>query len=119
MKKIDGAEPQYNEVYISAIKFGSRIQSVETKLIDDFNNTKERIQFIQKAQQMGEVFVLRICGSPIFDPMTTLLRKDLDELSHISMHQAKSLEKEITALAGYGEIVDITEEVLIRLELTG
>ncbi len=118
MKKIDGAEPQYNEVYISAIKFGSRIQSVETKLVSDFSNTRERIQFIQKAQQMGEVFVLRICGSPIFDPMTTLLRKDLEELSHISMHQAKSLEKEITALAGYSEIVDITEEVLIRLELT-
>lgn len=118
MKKIDGAEPQYNEVYISAIKFGTRIQSVETNLLMDFENTRERIEFIQKAQNMGEIYVLRVCGSPIFDPMTTLLRKDLDELAHISAHQTKSLEKEITSLAGYSEIVDITEEVLIRLELT-
>ncbi len=118
MKHIDGAEPQFNEVYISAIKFGSRIQALETHLLSDFANTKERILFIRKAQLMGEIYVLRICGAPIFDPLTTLLRKDLDELSQISMHQAKSLEKEMSALTGYSEIIDITEEVLIRLELT-
>jgi len=46
------------------------------------------------------------------------LRRDIDELAQISLHQAKNLEKEIGAIVGYGEIIDITEEVLIRLELT-
>ena len=118
MKRIDGAEAQYHEVCIAAIKFGSRIQSVETRLLADFANTKERIKFIQKAQLMGEIFILRLCGAPVFDPFTVLLRRDIDELAQISLHQAKNLEKEISAIVGYGEIIDITEEVLIRLELT-
>ncbi|WP_165310373.1 PilZ domain-containing protein [Vibrio ziniensis] len=118
MKRIDGAEAQYNEVYIAAIKFGTRIQSVETKLLSDFATTRERIKFIQKAQLMGEIFVLRLCGAPVFDPFTVLLKRDLDELTQISAHQAKTLEKEIGSISGYGEIIDVTEEVLIRLELT-
>ncbi|MFV0448135.1 MAG: PilZ domain-containing protein [Vibrio sp.] len=118
MKRIDGAEAQFNEVYICVLKFGSRIQSIETKLLTDFANTKERIKFIQRAQLMGEIFVLRLCGAPVFDPFTVLLKGDLEELAQINLHQAKNLEKEISAIVGYGEIIDITEEVLIRLELT-
>ncbi len=118
MKRIDGAKPQYNEIYISTVKFGTRIQSVETQLLSDFDSTKERIAFIKKAQTIGEFFALRLCAAPIFDPFTTLLSLDLEELAQISLHNARNLEKEIKAVVGYGEIVDITEEVLVRLELT-
>ncbi|WP_456296735.1 PilZ domain-containing protein [Vibrio sp. AK197] len=118
MKRIDGAIPQYHELYICAFKFGKRIQSVEAKLREEFTHIKERIAFIKNAQSVGECFVLRICGAPVFDPMTTLLRKDLEELATISMPQAKKLEKEIASIIGYSEITDITEEVLVRLQLT-
>ncbi|MCE7642102.1 PilZ domain-containing protein [Vibrio fluvialis] len=118
MRRIDGAEPQYNEVYIAAMKFGSRIQSIESRLVNDFANTKERMQFIARAQHMGEIYVLRVSGVPVFDPITMLMRSDLNELTQISMPHAKSLEKELSAIIGFGEIIDITEEVLIRLELT-
>ncbi|WP_070962479.1 PilZ domain-containing protein [Vibrio sonorensis] len=118
MKRVEGAEPQYHDIYISASKFGTRIQSLETHLTTDFENLKERIRFIKDAQSMGEFYALRICGAPVFDPITALLRKDIEELTHISMHQARTLEKDISAILGYGEIIDITEEVLIRLELT-
>lgn len=118
MKRIEGAEPQYHELYLSALKFGTRIQSLETKLASDFESIKERISFIKKAQAMGDFYALRICGAPVFEPITALLRKDIEELTQISMHQARSLEKEIATIVGYGELIDITEEVLIRLELT-
>ena len=74
--------------------------------------------FIKKSQTMGEFYAIRICGAPVFDPITALIRKDLNELAQISMHQARSLEKEMHSIVGYGELIDITEEVLIRLELT-
>ncbi len=118
MRRIDGAEPQYHEVYISAIKFGSRIQSVESRMVSDFTSTKERMQFISRAQHMGEIYVLRISGVPVFDPITILMRSDLNELAQISMPHAKSLEKELGGIVGFCEVVDITEEALIRLELT-
>ncbi|KIE20423.1 pilus assembly protein PilZ [Vibrio sinaloensis] len=118
MKHIEGAEPQYHELYLSAVKFGTRIQSVESKLLSDFSGIKERIKFIKNAQNIGEFYAIRICGAPVFDPMTALVRKDLEELAQISLHKARSLEKEINGIIGYGELTDITEEILIRLELT-
>ncbi|PMJ92563.1 PilZ domain-containing protein [Vibrio sp. 10N.261.55.A7] len=118
MKRLEGAEPQYHEIYISALIFGNRIQSLQTKLSSDFENIKERLIFIKKAMSVGDFYVLRVSGAPIFEPLTNLLKADIEELTQISMHQARSLEKEISSTVGYGEIVDITDEVLVRLELT-
>ncbi|MDC5755865.1 PilZ domain-containing protein [Vibrio europaeus] len=118
MKRIEGAQPQYHELYLTAVKFGTRIQSVESKLSSDFDSLKERMNFVKNAQAMGEFYAIRICGAPVFDPITALVRKDLDELTHISLHHARNLEKDIHNIVGYGELTDITEEVLIRLGLT-
>ncbi|WP_159738086.1 PilZ domain-containing protein [Vibrio atypicus] len=118
MKRIEGAQPQYHDLYLMVLKFGKRIQSVESNLVSEFNGIKERIDFIKKAQLMGEFYAIRVCGAPVFDPMTALVQKDLEELSQVSLHKARALEKEINSIVGYGEITDITEEVLIRLELT-
>ncbi|KII79870.1 PilZ domain-containing protein [Vibrio renipiscarius] len=118
MKRIEGARPQYQELYISVLKLGQRIQSLTTKLANDFESTQERIGFIKNAQSMGGFFAIRISAAPVFDPLTALLRSDLEELSSINIHQARALEKEICSIVGYSEYIDITEEVLIRLELT-
>lgn len=117
MRRVDKAEPHYNEVYIIAVKFADRIQSVESRLLSEFGSMRERLEFIRKGKQMGELYVLRICGAPVFDPLTTLLQSDLNELALINLSQAKNLEKEISSIVGYGELVDITEEVLSRLEM--
>jgi hypothetical protein len=117
MKAIDGARPQYNEVYISVHRFGTRVRAINVNLREDFTSLKERIAFIEEAKILGDIYVLRISGMPIFDPIPSLLKRDLSELSSISANHAKTIEREMVALAGYGEIVDITEEVLTRLEL--
>jgi hypothetical protein len=118
MKHIENAKPKYHDIYLSIKKFGTKIHSVETRLISDFDGLKERITFIKDAQLMGEIFVLRVCGIPVFNPITALLRQDLDELSSISKFHATKIEKAISSIVGYGEIIDITEEVLIRLEIS-
>ncbi|MGR5131291.1 PilZ domain-containing protein [Vibrio alfacsensis] len=118
IKRIDGAEAKHQDIYTSVTKIGTRITAVESKLPQEFANLKERILFIKKARMMGEFYATRISTAPIFDPITCLLRRDLDDLSQFSVHQASKLEKELTALVGYSEFEDITEEVIVRLELT-
>ncbi|MCE0494307.1 PilZ domain-containing protein [Vibrio salinus] len=118
MKHVEREKPISNEIYISVKRFGAKVHSVETKLRFDFENTKERIDYIRDALLFGEIYVLHISGSPIFKPLTPLLQKDLDELLSVSKFHAKSIEKEINSLVGYAQIIDITEEVLIRLELS-
>lgn len=118
MRRIDGAEPQHHEIYIAVVKFADRIQSVESCLKSEFSSIKERIQFIRRARETGEFYALRISGSPVFEPMTTLLREDLNQLLLVSLNDAKALEKELSAIVGYCELTDITQEVITRLELT-
>ncbi|PMH41174.1 pilus assembly protein PilZ [Vibrio sp. 10N.286.49.B3] len=118
MKRIEGAEPQHHEIYLAAVKNGDTIKSIHTYLSSDFKQVSDRIRFIKKAKQLGEIHVLRISTAPIFNPLTSLLQADINELTQISMYQAGKLENEILAMIGYSEIDNITEEVLIRLELT-
>ncbi|MCV5656602.1 hypothetical protein OFN54_35210, partial [Escherichia coli] len=83
--------------YISAAKIGNKITAIESKLHQEFNSVKERIQFIKKARMMGDFYVFRMSTAPIFDPMTSLLRQDLSDLTQFGVHQASKLEKELTA----------------------
>ncbi|MGR5237070.1 PilZ domain-containing protein [Vibrio alfacsensis] len=118
IKRIDGAEAKHQDIYTSITKVGATITGVESKLQQEFANVKERINFIKKARVMGEFYATRISTAPIFEPLTCLLRQDLNGLTQFSVHQASKLEKELTALVGYSEFEDITEEVVVRLELT-
>lgn len=118
MRRIDGAQPISHDVYLAAFKYGSRLQSVESKLLSEFDSIQERIRFIQRAQEMGEIYILRFTAVPVFNAFTQLMRQDLNELAQVSMSQAQTLEKEFAALAGFGELIDITKEVLSRLKIT-
>ena len=115
MKPVSNPNPQFNELYITIAKFGNRIQNVESKLREDFSNTKERVEFIKHAQTTGDVYVLRINSLPVLDPITTLTRKNISELVQINLSTARNLEKEIQSIVGFAEFTDITEEVLLRL----
>ena len=75
MKPVSNPNPQFNELYITIAKFGNRIQNVESKLREDFSNTKERVEFIKHAQTTGDVYIIRINSLPVLDPITTLTRK--------------------------------------------
>ncbi|GAL32869.1 hypothetical protein JCM19240_6301 [Vibrio maritimus] len=66
---------------------------------------------------MGELYILRVTSGPVYDALTTLMKKDINELLSLSLSHARNLENEMTAIIGYCELVDITEEVLIRLEM--
>ena len=118
MKPVSNPNPQFNELYITIAKFGNRIQNVESKLREDFSNTKERVEFIKHAQTTGDVYVLRINSLPVLDPITTLTRKNISELVQINLSTARNLEKEIQSIVGFAEFTDITEEVLLRLGIS-
>lgn len=116
-KRRSGAKAYYQELYIGALKLGERIQSVHTKLRSDFETTQGRIKFIKDALNMGELYILRVSTSPVFDALTMLMKEDINELLTLSMSHARNLENEMSAIIGYCEVVDITEEVLVRLEI--
>lgn len=49
--------------------------------------------------------------------MTALIGKELGDLARLVLHRARALEQELNSVIGSGEIQDVTDEVLIRLEI--
>lgn len=118
MRPVEGAQPQFHDLYIGIVQNGKQIEQFATKLHSDFESIEERILFVKKAKLKGRFYALRLSGMPIFESTSNLLNLELGDLAKATMHHARALEKEFNSLVGYGELVDITDEVLIRLELT-
>ncbi len=118
MRPVTQVKTTYHEMYMAVIKNGNNIEAVHTRLLGDFKSLKERILFIKKARQLGELYVFRISGVPVTTGITQILGEQLENLAAATIHRARALEKEFSSINGYGELIDITDEVLIRLELT-
>lgn len=115
MRHIEGLDPQWNEIYLFISKFANRIQAIEARLHSDFNDAQARLEYIKQAKNLGELLVLRIASTPVINAKTRLLHEDIEEMSHLDMRTAAAIDKEVNAIAGYNEIIDITEEVLMRI----
>ncbi|MGO1297032.1 MAG: PilZ domain-containing protein [Vibrio sp.] len=115
MRHIEGLDPQWNELYVSVSKFANRIQAVEVHLHSDFKDAESRLDYVKQAKNLGELLVLRIASTPVINSKTQLLSKDIEEMSHIDMRIAAAIDKEVNSITGYNELIDITDEVLMRL----
>ncbi|WP_375751143.1 PilZ domain-containing protein [Vibrio sp. HN007] len=119
LRPITNPKPTYCEIYFAVIKnMHGDIEAIHTRLESEFNSIKERILFIKKAKQLGDFYAFRMFGIPVSQDKSQILTQKLRELSSVSAHHARALDKEIKSLVGYCELIDISEEVLIRLELT-
>ncbi|MCW8330017.1 PilZ domain-containing protein [Photobacterium sp. SDRW27] len=117
MRPIEIRKPYVHEMYLWVQRKGETITHLESKLSDEFDSIDARIRFIKKAKTQGEFMALRISAVPVLSPMTALTGKELGELARMTLHRARALEVEFNSLIGCGEMFDITDEVLVRLEI--
>ncbi|OAN14211.1 pilus assembly protein PilZ [Photobacterium jeanii] len=116
MRPVEIREPYVHEVYLWVKRENNKIERIASKLCQEFVNTEHRIRFIQQARSKGEFFAIRVTAVPVLNPLTALTGKELGELARLTLHRARALELEFTSLIGCGEMFDITDEVLLRLE---
>ena len=109
--------PFIHELYLAVEYYDKQIHKMDTKLRSDFEDLAAQRQYIQQARQHGDLFALRITALPLLNPLTALIGEKLSKLARLTLHRARALEMEFTSLMGCGEIFDITDEVLIRLEI--
>ncbi|WP_256383206.1 PilZ domain-containing protein [Photobacterium toruni] len=110
-------QPFIHELYLAVEYHENQRHKIETKLRRDFEDLASQRAYIQQARQQGDLFALRITALPLLNPLTGLIGEKLSKLARLSLHRARALEIEFTSLMGCGEIFDITDEVLIRLEI--
>jgi len=106
-----------HELYVSVTQYKQKIKFSESRLKNEFLDRNEKIDFIKKSQLTGYFFALRIDSERIASSEIELLKFDVADVLRVNMQKAKKLEYDIENIAGLAEITDVTDEVLLRLDL--
>nr|WP_086940969.1 PilZ domain-containing protein [Thaumasiovibrio occultus] len=117
MRPIEPARWSCKELYLAITRENEKIVDVTSRLLTDFTSTDERLTFIRDSMRDGQLVVLRVSALPMKGALTMLTSVQLTELAQHAMHRASVLEQEFSALVGFGEMCDVTDEVLTRLEI--
>ena len=95
---------------------GQLIQ-VDCLFLLDSTEPEQARTFVEAAKNKSDFFALRINLSRYGNPSFNSITKELHYISDYAPHKAQQLEKELFSLMGIGELIDITEEMLVRLAI--
>lgn len=73
--------------------------------------------FIKKALKNDLVFIFRLYVSRTGRPDIDYLSNELKYVSQYALHKAKDLEEALWAVAGVGDVIDITDEALTHFDI--
>ncbi|MBU0912858.1 MAG: PilZ domain-containing protein [Gammaproteobacteria bacterium] len=92
-------------------------QSFETKFDFDFQQHSAKKDFVDDVVSTDLLFAFKIFLSRTGRPDTEHIAKELGYVSTYAIHKAKVLEEELWSVVGVGDVVDITDEVLLRYNI--
>ncbi len=120
LKKMNSSDNALTDMlYISINPDAELVENaVVTKLESELDSLKLKQMFIKSAQRRG-VFVcvqVKICRTSA--PDMDYLNPELSYISSYAIHRGKQLEQDIWNVAGIIQVVDITQEALIRANLS-
>lgn len=104
----------FYEIYLQLTPSSSGHTIVCTMTGADISAPTALLTFIQQGQAMGEFLALRVCRGAVGKPDLAYIRRELDYINLYAPHQAKKLEEQLWRIIGVGELIDITQEVLLR-----
>lgn len=106
-----------HEIYLAVELKDNAITHIEHRNLTSFSTPEERIFFISQARKKGEFFAIRNWMQPIENGRQYLNTERIENIMKESVLKARQINQEFTQLCVYGELCDITEEVLLRLEI--
>ncbi|WP_031566179.1 PilZ domain-containing protein [Rheinheimera texasensis] len=116
MKRQD--PPRTYEVFIRYRQNQQKMeQSFVTEFDFDLKTTQAKHFFVQDALANDLLFAFRIHLSRTGRPDTEHINKELSYISVYAIHKAKVLEEELWSVVGVGDVIDISDEVLLRFSI--
>lgn len=114
MKRQD--PPQCYELYLKVLPQPEGPPELSCHYDYEFNKEPDKHAFIQRLiEDKAAVFCYRIWLSRTGRPDSDFIAKELSYISQYAIHKAKLLEEELWSVVGVGELIDISEELLLRL----
>jgi len=89
-------------------------ESVNSFFADEFENDKQRRDFIVQAMGDGRFYCVKLVLARTGRPDTEMLHSELSYIGVYAVHRAKALEEKLWGVNCMGDLVDITAEALLR-----
>ncbi|AQS39334.1 PilZ domain-containing protein [Shewanella psychrophila] len=112
LKPQDGLE--HFEIYLQVSRQSQgqvRVKCIPPNEIGDLN---ARQHFIHQSNNLGRFMALRIYRGATGKPDLNYIRREMEYIGIHAHHKSKKLEELMWQIIGVGELLDITEEVLLR-----
>jgi hypothetical protein len=119
LKKMQVDDSPISETLYIAINLENEMvdQAVTTKLSRELESTTLQKMFITRALNRGLFFCVQVKLSRTAEPDMDHLNPELSYISSYAIHRGKQIEQDIWSVSGVIQLLDITQETLIRHEL--
>ncbi|MGF1708705.1 PilZ domain-containing protein [Enterovibrio baiacu] len=104
-----------HEFYVAVQFENNAVIDIKARILESFASPEERRFFVSQARKKGKFFAVRNWLQPINEGGQYLNSAVVEEIMMQSSMKARQLESEFIDLCVYGEITDVTDEVLLRL----
>lgn len=88
-----------------------------TKLETEFKTYNDKRLFCARALKRNEFWAVRLFITRTGKPDIDYIAKELDYISKYAIHKARRLEETVWSIIGICDMVDVTEEVIIAMNL--
>ncbi|ALO34049.1 hypothetical protein CMT41_04400 [Colwellia sp. MT41] len=120
MKKLLASDVAVCELIYVAIN--TTVSDIEKSVIikqdSDLNTPQLRNFFIKQSLKKGAFFALQLNLSRSDEAHMEYLNPELAYISAYAIHRSKQLEQEIYSVAGLVQLIDVTQETLLRYSFT-
>ncbi|GAA0857884.1 PilZ domain-containing protein [Aliiglaciecola litoralis] len=116
LKKIKtNNKPVMREIFVAFDPSKSFIdEAIKSRFADQFHGDKERKNFIQQAMEAGQFIAIKVFLARAGRPDLDRLQSEISYVAVYAIHRAKVLEEQLWSIIGVGDLLDVTDEVMIR-----
>jgi PilZ domain len=120
MKKLMASDTAVNELIYIAIdpSITDVEKSVTIKQASEFTTPQMRNFFIKKSLNQGDFYSIQLKLSRSDEANMEHLNPELAYIGSYAIHRGKQLEQDIYSVAGLVQLIDVTQETLLRYELS-
>jgi len=120
MKKLTASDIAIDELIYIAIKpdIADIEKSVTAKLASDFKTPEMKSFFIRASLKQGDFYSIQLKLSRSDEAHMEHLNPELAYIGAYAIHRGKQLEQEIYSVAGLVQLIDVTQETLLRHSFT-
>jgi hypothetical protein len=120
MKKLVASDTAVSELIYIAINpsITDIDKSITIKLASELNTLETRSFFIKKSLKEGDFYSLQLKLSRSDEAHMEHLNPELAYIGSYAIHRGKQLEQDIYSVAGVIQLIDVTQETLLRYKLT-